>query len=234
MIKLVDLLLEFPMKIDNINTIPELMKSVLSMPTLNSKEMISATSKINEEGIYFWYLTPEGAKRWEEVLSLVSGKPQTVDYCQTNKEGNYLVYVGVAGSSAKEGKPTGLKSRFIHHIGKGNPKSSTMRKKIFQTLFPDVDIEDDFIMKSKNVKDGGGQYYTQYRGEYDKFIDENFRFNYIKASDLSLDKGMTIKAAIEKIEMSFIHSCVLHLNYKGVPNDFKPYTSDRKLDPNKK
>ncbi len=222
MIKLVDLLLEFPMKIDNAKTVPELMERVLSMPTLSSQEMLSATSKIKEEGIYFWYLTPEGAERWEEVLSLVTGKPQTVSYCKTNDEGNYLVYVGITAQT------TGLEGRFAQHIGTGNPRGSTVKKKIFQILFPNVDVGDDYTIFQKNIKHGGGQYYTEYKGEFDKFIEENFRFNFIKASELDLDKDLPIKAAVEKIEGSFISSCVLHLNGKsggngGVPEEFKKY-----------
>jgi len=230
MIKLVDLLSEFPMKVDNATTIPELMKSVLAMPTLNSKEMLNATSKINEEGLYFWYLSPEGAKRWEKVLSLTTGKPQSVSYCKTNDEGNYLVYVGLAASPSK--KKGGLNSRLNGHIGSDNPRASSLRNKIFQVLFPSVDVGDDFTIYKKNIQHGGGQWHTKYKAEYDKFIAENFRFNFLKASDLDLDKDISVKDAIHQIEVNFIESCVLHFNKASVPDKFLQFSLD-KISPSK-
>tara|TARA_B110000977_G_C10867281_1_gene412121 strand:+ start:19 stop:750 length:732 start_codon:yes stop_codon:yes gene_type:complete len=231
MIKLVDLLSEFPKKIDHSRTIPELMKRVLSMPTLSSKEMLSVTSKINEEGMYFWYLTPDGAKRWEKVLSLATGKPQTLAYCKTNDEGNYLVYVGIAGKTDPKRK-SGLNGRLYNHIGAGGgPRESSLRAKIFTVLFNDMNIWDDFIFQS-NQKDGGGQYFTEYRGQYDDFIAENFKFNFIRAADIDLDKDLPIKKAIEAIEEEFINSCVLHFNDNFVPDEFKPLTVT-KINPSK-
>ena len=220
MIKLINLLSEFPKKIDHPRTIPELMKRVLSMPTLSSQEALNATVKLKKErGLYFWYITPEGAKSYEKILTDLTKKPQAINYCQTNNEGNYLVYVGVAASH-KGGGRTRIKARFTDHLGTGNTASSTMKRKIVQTLYPSVDFKDP---KSK------ADFKDKYKPEFDKLISKNFRFNYILEDDLNLDENLTIKQAIEKIEKDFLNSCVLYFNWKDVNNDIKPLTFGKNI-----
>ncbi len=225
MAKLIDLISEFPVKIDNTNTIPELMEKVLAMPTLSSQEMLSATVKLKKErGLYFWYMTPEGAKSYEKILTDLTKNPQTINYCQTNNEGNYLVYVGVAASDKGAGR-TGMKARFTDHLGTGNAASSTMKRKLLKTLYPSVDFKDP------KVKD---EFKAKYKPEFDKLISKNFRFNYILEDDLNLDENLTVKQAIEKIEKNFLNSCVLYFNYKDVNNDIKPFTFGRNIQNRKK
>jgi len=181
--------------------LPMLMGEVLDKPLLTRTEALAQSPQI--PGVYFMYLTSEGVQKWEEILDKYFGSSSPINYCTTHSDGSILVYVGLAKN---------LKERFNHHIGTGNLKASTFKRKIAPIFLPNSPQDYQTFNKA---------FAKDFRDEFNTIIDSSMMFNYLgideihKEVDLSSDYRTILEPIVNKVEDSYIKGCVLYLNKKG-------------------